>query len=441
MCDLIEEPAAFFLPGGLFLARLLPDLDCLLHRLFDRFFHGLRFPQARHRHGGKRQYDDQRYDPMHDFFPPPSIFSRLPGDPCQFDDGRVESRHRTLELIEGFGNADAAAAAQLANIHMGVIELVEIVARDDLTGSPVGDNSPFFEHDHPIGNPQGMVREMGGLDKRVPIPGQVGDAPQKTDLVAVIQPVDRLVHDKDVGPLDQGAGDQNQLTFAAADRRVGPLAEMPDGQSLQGLVGGCVVLFVVAEEKRLVGHAPHEHHIQDPVPEGQAMHLGHIGDAPGQQFGGNIRDRAAFQADGAVLGRVDAQKQLQQGGLSAAVGSQEGNHFSRCKSKRNVAKDRMVVVAIGEVMDGDQGHGIYFHLKADVYARINLKGRLGEVVVIFVKDVVQAGVKTQVGGKRLGHVKIHPVIAVEPVSLTVLAGSHVKIMQPGFQFECGDIPF
>ncbi len=152
---------------------------------------------------------------------------------------------------------------------------------------------------------------------------------ENPDLIAKIEVRGRLIEDQDGRLLDQGAGQQRQLPFAAADFGARTMAQMGDGQGLQRLFAQLHVMAGRGPEKAEMGGPAHGDHIDDAKGKSRHMSLRHIADHGREFLLGHDRTSCPIRKNPPFAYGQQAQQRLEQRGLADAVRPQKAKEFAR----------------------------------------------------------------------------------------------------------------
>ena len=153
-----------------------------------------------------------------------------------------------------------------------------------------------------------------------------------------------LVKEDHVGLLAEGPGDEHQLPLAAGNFGVALVSDVCDAQLLHDLVGQQGILPAGGLEHVQVRGTAHAHHLQRGVGEGHGVVL--IDDAHGL---GKVGDGIALDVlavdQHLTLGDgIGAAHGVQEGGLAAAVGTQQADTFSLVDLEVDILPDHVLVI-------------------------------------------------------------------------------------------------
>lgn len=146
----------------------------------------------------------------------------------------------------------------------------------------------------------------------VPVP-DLGDLLVKGDLAGEVDALDRLVEDEDIRPGEQRAGDEDALQLAAGERR-----DLCVEQVFDTRLGERLAEIGLRAAPRQV-HEPPDAHGHGRV---ERQPLRHVAEA-----------QAGLNRYASFIGRDEAEHQLEQGGLAAAVRADDGQYLSGMKGE------------------------------------------------------------------------------------------------------------
>jgi hypothetical protein len=107
-----------------------------------------------------------------------------------------------------------------------------------------------------------------------------------------------------------------------------------------------------------VGQAAHEHNIQHPVGEGSLVDLRDVSHTAGQVPAFEGSNGPVLQAHLAAVGSQQAQHDLQQGGLAATVGTEQGHQAALADGEADILQNPAKPVGEREVSAFYQAHVI-----------------------------------------------------------------------------------
>src|SRR6185369_14044644 len=233
----------------------------------------------------------------------------------------------------------------------------------------------------------GLFHVVGGEDDRLARPVDRGELLPQAETALRIEPRGRLVEEEDLGPVQQGAGDEHPLRQAAAqllDARPGLLLQAEVSQQLARSFAalGARQAEVTAMEVEVVEHRQAAVQGVGLGDRGQAgagqRRLGHDVDAGHQRLAGGGDDARGEHADGGALPRaVGAQEPEQLARLDLEIQPVDGEHFSavraavrtagratvpgrggRCGRRRPTIPGRRPGIPLGQLFTLDRlGHG------------------------------------------------------------------------------------
>jgi single-stranded DNA-binding protein len=141
------------------------------------------------------------------------------------------------------------------------------------------------------------------------------------------------------------ARQQRELTLAAGNHGVGPIAQIHDAEAFHGPRRHRAVGRARPGEQIAVRGAPHQDDRLHREGESREVRLRHVGDQPGALAARVARQRPPAEFDCAFLGWDEAEQSFQQRRLAAAVGSQQRQHLAGGKRDVEVAADDSLAVA------------------------------------------------------------------------------------------------
>ena len=209
------------------------------------------------------------------------------------------------------------------------------------------------QRQHPVGKAQGVLGIVGGEDNGVAPAGQLLDAPQHPQLVAVVQRGRGFVHHQNVRLLAQRPGNKHHLLLAAGQLRKAAGRQMGHTQLLQRGHGLLLLLSGGGAERRQLAGQAHQRRIQHGVTEGGAVYLGDVGDMRRQRPLIQRPGVPSVQQDGAAVVRQAAEDTAKQRALSGAVGAEDGQQLSRLRRERDIFQGGMTApIGVGKAVDG-----------------------------------------------------------------------------------------
>lgn len=240
--------------------------------------------------------------------------------------------------MEGVGGKDvgdwagANNASLVAEEDGGVAEPSgegEIV-EDDGDGDVVG--TKLAEDAHGV---EGVARVHGG-------DGFVGEEESRAGMGSI--------------ELGEGPGDRDALLLACGERGEGIVGAIGDVHAIEGgshAGGGDAAVLEVSTHGDDGG---------DGEGEGDFGALWDVGDSGREVVARKIAEGAIVKEDLAGRGREQIEREAEEGGLSGAVGTEDGGHGARREGEGNVAEDWAVGrVGKGEVV-GPERHGLMIEM-------------------------------------------------------------------------------
>ena len=235
----------------------------------------------------------------------------------------VEDLHHAVgphDAVDDVGLADEVG-------HKGVLRLVINVLR----GADLLDLSLVHDH-HSVGHGQGLLLVVGDVDE--------GDAHGLLDALEFdlhilaqtqIQRAQRLVQQKDLGPVHQSTGDGDPLLLAAGQRGDRPLLKALQVDHLQHLQHPLLDLRL----RKLDLPAALWVGLWDPKAKGDVFKYIQVGEkgvplehgVDGPLMGRNIIDPHAVKKNVPLCGRLKTANDTKCGGFAAPTGTQQREEF------------------------------------------------------------------------------------------------------------------
>ncbi len=192
-------------------------------------------------------------------------------------------------------------------------------------GWPAGDDLAVGEQVDGVAEQGGQAQVVeGGEDGDA----EAGDEFEHFDLVADVEMVGGLVEDEMVGALGEGPGDQHPLFLATREGVEAAAGQVLAADPGDGLGGDGPIGVVVALERALVGGAADHHHLEDGEVELDGGLLGDHGHPAGRVLGRHGQQVGPVEQDPTGDRSVDPVDGLEDGGLAAAVGSEQSHEAS-----------------------------------------------------------------------------------------------------------------
>ena len=152
--------------------------------------------------------------------------------------------------------------------------------------------------------------------------------------------------------LGQGACNQHQLAFAAADLGVARAGQMQNAKIVERFVGDAQVILARRCKRSQMRGAGHEHNLANLKVEGRNMHLRHIAKGARQPAPRPIGNRLLAKAHATESGPQQVQNHFEQRRLAAAVGAQQANHFAGMQREADIVHHGSGTVSAGHVLQG-----------------------------------------------------------------------------------------
>src|SRR5262245_15897811 len=172
-------------------------------------------------------------------------------------------------------------------------------------------------------------------------------------LVAEVEARGRLVEHDELRLLSKRACEQNELTLAARNHGVRPVAQMLDAEAYERLSRHLAVMRRWPAEQVAVRGAPHQHDRLDREREGRRVQLRHVSNAARSLADRIGRERPTLDLRLAGKRPDQPEQRLQQRGLAAAIRPEQRQHLALRERHVEPASDHAVTVADGEVMAGE----------------------------------------------------------------------------------------
>lgn len=170
---------------------------------------------------------------------------------------------------------------------------------------------------------------------------------------------ERLVEGEDFRFDGEGAGDHDALPLPAGEGADGFVGVVGGADSFEALLDA---VFDVAWRGTPAGKSTRGGH-EDGLPgaDGEGtLGVAALGDVADEALALGVVGRAAEDGGGAGVAVEKADEDLDEGGLSAAVGADDGDEFAGCGSEGDVLeREPASRVGEGEVVDGD---GVFGHV-------------------------------------------------------------------------------
>ena len=213
-------------------------------------------------------------------------------------------------------------------------------------GLHAADVRALAQHRHPVGHVQHLVELVGDDDQGLAVVLHVAhDGKQLVGLLGG-QHGGGLVQDQDVGPAVQDLHDLHRLLLGhghvidlliRVNVEAVPVADLLD--LLPGL--GQVQLPGHAQDDVFRG-GEHVHQLEVLVDHADSQGEGVLGGGDGH--------RLAVDVDLSLVGEIDAGEHIHQGGLAAAVFTQQGQDLTLIQLQRNVLVGRYLAEALGDIL-------------------------------------------------------------------------------------------
>jgi hypothetical protein len=129
---------------------------------------------------------------------------------------------------------------------------------------------------------------------------------------------------------------------------------MKDGKPLKGVIGYFQVFFGVLEKEGFVGDSPQEGYVYDRIGKGASVDLGYIGDLAGKVFRTEPADVSAVVEGPSFQGPEEPDHHLDEGGLTTAVRSEEGDDLAPLYDKTDAGENRFARITEINLFDLDK---------------------------------------------------------------------------------------
>ncbi len=191
-----------------------------------------------------------------------------------------------------------------------------------------------------------MLHRVGGEQDRLALARELSDEGLELALVHRIEPAERLVQDDEFGIVGYGRQQLDLLRHAfrqALDPHLREIAQAEIGEQHAG-----------ARECGAAAHAFQSRDIGNrrvgPHSLVEAALFREIADAVA-----HLRDVAPEHADGAFVGREDAEHHAQRRGLAGAIGAEEAQDRTLRQAERQIAHGGEIAEAFGDMGEFDDG--------------------------------------------------------------------------------------
>ena len=178
------------------------------------------------------------------------------------------------------------------------------------------------------------------------LPGQRADGVQQHQFVSVIQMRRRLVHQDQRRVLAERPCEKDQPKFPTGNGVIWAVGQCFDPGLLQCLLAADVVILRGRAEGGQIRRASHEDRFPYGIWKCDGMILWHIGDMTGDGFPVHSGQILSVQQNRSGVRHMKAENRVEQGALTASVGTHDTQHRSRRDIKGHIPKRRNY--AIGE---------------------------------------------------------------------------------------------
>ena len=236
------------------------------------------------------------------------------------------------------------------------VELGQRLGAQHVGGRPARDAHPLVEQRQPIAVEPGEREVVHGRHHRQPVvAAQPGDELQRLLLVADVEGARRLVEQQDRCLLGEGAGDDEPLPLAAAQRTEAAVGERGELQALEHVRRHRLVVTALRAEVADVRRPAEQHVLEPGHVVGDDRRLRDVGDELGPPTARAQRQRRAVDDD--VTGALgDADDRPQQRGLAGAVGPDEAEPLAGVHDVAERCQRPSLAVVDGEVAQLERAH-------------------------------------------------------------------------------------
>ena len=180
--------------------------------------------------------------------------------------------------------------------------------------------------------------------RHLPLAIQTGQQRGDFELISEVERCGRLVEQQDLGRLREGAGDDDALFLAAAQRHVAAIGQMCRACRLERLSRDGEVRGPFELKRAEVRMAPHQHHLHHGVIEGGMRLLRHDRDVARQLAARHRPERAVAKTHASTVWTQDAAQQLEQRGLAAPVRTEKARERTRRDLHRRIGQRKCAAV-------------------------------------------------------------------------------------------------
>ena len=193
---------------------------------------------------------------------------------------------------------------------------------------------------------------MGGQQHgQCALAGEAAHRIENPQLVAEIEARGWFVEDQDSRLLSQGAGDERELPFAAADPQPLAFGEVVDPERRDRLVGGVAIRARRRRERAAMCGAPHQYDLPHGKRKAANAALRDIAEAERPAAGVPARDCLPIDANRAGERRQQTEDGLEQGRLAFAVAPEHAQHLAGADRKTDMMPDAMPAITVTQVLD------------------------------------------------------------------------------------------
>src|SRR5947207_3948137 len=219
----------------------------------------------------------------------------------------IEARRvLSMDALHGHDRQMSGASVEL-HVRIDVVQLSNRLAGEHVSRCPRREDAAAAHHDELLTHRRREIQVMCREHHRhLPLAIQTGQQRGDFELISEVERCGRFVEQQDLGRLREGAGDDDALFLAAAQRHVAAIAQMCCACRLERLSRDVEVSGPFELKRAEVRMAPHQHHLHHGVIEGGMRLLRHDRDVARQLAARHRPERAVAKPHASTVWTQDA---------------------------------------------------------------------------------------------------------------------------------------